>query len=170
MKSKKLQKYQNSGSTGYSWFQGQTNGNTLVPATRPGELKETQKDINKRQEQINKLANDVLKSKSLEDLTDEDYSIIEQSTIPKKDNITRDYRILKANRAQQQDNAWTAEGIANSTAALGDKLSLQRLPGIGDRIPGFLDVTGQFGSMAGNLGNVFQDVEKGNMNIRQAKN
>jgi len=161
MKSKKLQKYQNSGSTGYSWSQGQTNGNALVPATRPGELKETQKDINKRQEQINKLANDVLKSKSLEDLTDEDYSIIEQSTIPKKDNITRDYRILKANRAQQQDNAWTAEGIANSTAALGDKLSLQRLPGIGQYIPDVLDVTKGLGDMAAGLGAIPDNLNKG---------
>ena len=161
MKSKKLQKYQNSGSTGYSWSQGQTNGNALVPATRPGELKETQKDINKRQEQINKLANDVLKSKSLEDLTDEDYSIIEQSTIPKKDNITRDYRILKANRAQQQDNAWTAEVIANSTAALGDKLSLQRLPGIGQYIPDVLDVTKGLGDMAAGFGAIPDNLNKG---------
>ena len=165
MKSKKLQKYQNSGSTGYSWSQGQTKGKEIVPASKSvsatTQSKETQKDINKRQEQINKLANDVLKSKSLEDLTDEDYSIIEQSTIPKKDNIIRDYRILKANRAQQQDNAWTSEGIANSTAALGDKLSLQRLPGIGQYIPDVLDVTKGLGDMAAGLGAIPDNLNKG---------
>lgn len=123
--------------------------------------KETQHDINKRQEEINKMAKSFI-GKKTEEFTDEEIDVINQSTLPGKDKVARDYRIYKSNEAQKKDDSWTAEGFKNSTAALGDKLSLQRIPVVGDYIPGFFDVTGGIGSMAAGLGEIPYEVDQGN--------
>lgn len=149
----------------YVWSRGGGNASAISNASASTyattQSKETQKDINKRQEQINKEAKAVLSKKKVQELTEEDYNLIQQSTLPNTKNTLRDYRIHKANEAQKKDDSWTAEGFKNSTAAIGDKLSLQRLPIVGDYIPDVLDVTGGIGQMASGLGNIPQNLQKG---------
>jgi len=62
-------------------------------------------------------------------------------------------RINAANKAQEvQGFPTTRQEWADQTQAIGDKLSLQNLPVIGEYIPDILDVTGGIGSMASALG------------------
>lgn len=58
---------------------------------------------------------------------------------------------IKARAIPWTKDNWR-EHMAAETAATGDKLSLQQLPGIGKYIPEMLDVTGGIGSMASALG------------------
>lgn len=157
---KKLEKYQNPGTIGYSWSRGQTSGNTVVPSTRTDELRENQKDINERQEKINKVAKSILDSKGIDDFTDEDIDVLSQSTVPNVTKVLRDYRINRANKAQEKDGAWTtAEGFKESTAALGDKLSAKRI--FGENFPDVLDATGGIGQMSAGLGAIPSNLQQG---------
>ena len=111
---KKLEKYQNPGPVG--WSQGiSPNAATIKPATRSDEARETQKDINARQEKINKVAKSILDSKGIDDFTDEDIDILSQSTVPNVTKILRDYRINIANKAQENQTGIipTAEEFKN---------------------------------------------------------
>jgi len=151
---------------GYSWSQGQNNVSTIVPAKKSEyattQSKETQKDINKRQGEINKLAKNILGNKGINDFTDEDVSILSQATLPNVENVLRDYRINRANKAQEKPGSYmTTEGFRESTAALGDKVSLQRLPVVGEYIPDVLDVTKGLGDMAAGLGAIPNNLNKG---------
>jgi hypothetical protein len=151
---------------GYSWSQGANNVSTIVPAKKSEyattQSKETQKDINKQQEQINKLAKNILGNKGINDFTDEDVSILSQATLPNVENVLRDYRINRANKAQEKPGSYTTtEGFRESTAAIGDKVSLQRLPVVGEYIPDVLDVTKGLGDMAAGLGAIPNNLNKG---------
>ena len=52
--------------------------------------------------------------------------------------------------------------MAQETQAIGDKISLQNIPGVGQYIPDILDVTGGIGSMASNLGALPLNLNRGN--------
>jgi hypothetical protein len=61
-------------------------------------------------------------------------------------------RIRAANKAQaEQGFPTTRQEWADQTQAIGDKISLQNLPVVGEYVPGILDVTGGIGSMASSL-------------------
>jgi len=76
----------------------------------------------------------------------------------------------KAQRLKEAEEAYkkrktgapiTPELLAQETQAIGDKISLQNIPGVGKHIPEILDVTGMIGNMASGLGRNPLNVEKG---------
>jgi len=81
----------------------------------------------------------------------------------------------KAQRLKEAEEAYkkrkagapiTPELLAQETQAIGDKISLQNIPGVGQYIPNILDVTGGIGSMASGLGQIPLNLE--NRNYGQA--
>lgn len=77
----------------------------------------------------------------------------------------------KAQRLKEAEEAYkkrkagapiTPELLAQETQAIGDKISLQNIPGVGQYIPDMLDVTGGIGSMASNLGALPLNLNRGN--------
>ena len=77
----------------------------------------------------------------------------------------------KAQRLKEAEEAYkkrkagapiTPELLAQETQAIGDKISLQNIPGVGQYIPDILDVTGGLGSMASNLGALPLNLNRGN--------
>jgi hypothetical protein len=77
----------------------------------------------------------------------------------------------KAQRLKEAEEAYkkrkagvsiTPELLAQETQAIGDKISLQNIPGVGQYIPDMLDVTGGLGSMASNLGTLPLNLNRGN--------
>lgn len=77
----------------------------------------------------------------------------------------------KAQRLKEAEEAYkkrkagvsiTPELLAQETQAIGDKISLQNIPGVGQYIPDMLDVTGGLGSMASNLGALPLNLNRGN--------
>lgn len=77
----------------------------------------------------------------------------------------------KAQRLKEAEEAYkkrkagvsiTPELLAQETQAIGDKISLQNIPGVGQYIPDILDVTGGIGSMASNLGALPLNLNRGN--------
>ena len=77
----------------------------------------------------------------------------------------------KAQRLKEAEEAYkkrkagapiTPELLAQETQAIGDKISLQNIPGIGQYIPDILDVTGSIGSMASGLGAIPLNLNRGN--------
>lgn len=78
-------------------------------------------------------------------------------------------RLKEAEEAYKKRKAGapiTPELLAQETQAIGDKISLQNIPGVGQYIPDMLDVTGGIGSMASNLGALPLNLNRGN--YRQA--
>lgn len=136
-------------------------------ATR--ESRETYKDNNKKQADINERANAILKTKKPGEYSGEDIQLINSSTLKNKDIVVGDDNIAKSNAAQEKGDSWTAEGFKNSTQAVGDKLSLRRLPGVGEYIPGFFDVTKGIGDMAAGLGEIPYDVQQGDYGAAAGK-
>jgi hypothetical protein len=136
-------------------------------ATR--ESRETYKDNNRKQADIDDRANTILKTKKPGEFSDEEIGVINSSTLKNKDIIVGDDNIAKANVAQQKDDAWTPEGFKNSTQAVGDKFSMRRLPMVGEYIPGFFDVTKGLGDMASGLGEIPYDVQQGNYGAAAGK-
>lgn len=127
------------------------------------DIEAIKKDRISKQAFINANAKEILSVKKPGEFTDEDIFILSQTDkIDGIDLILGDDRIAKANDAQKKDNSWTPEGFANSTQAVGDKLSLRRLPVIGRSIPEFLDVTKGIGDMAAGLGRIPLDMKEGN--------
>lgn len=77
----------------------------------------------------------------------------------------------KAQRLKEAEEAYkkrkagapiTPELLAQETQAIGDKISLQNIPGVGQYIPDILDVTGGTGSMASGLGSIPLNLNRGN--------
>jgi len=77
----------------------------------------------------------------------------------------------KAQRLKEAEEAYkkrkagvsiTPELLAQETQAIGDKISLQNIPGVGQYIPDILDVTGGIGSMASGLGAIPLNLNRGN--------
>lgn len=136
-------------------------------ATR--ESRETYKDNNKKQADIDERANAILKTKKPGEYSGEDIQLINSSTLKNKDIVVGDDNIAKSNAAQEKGDSWTAEGFKNSTQAVGDKLSLRRLPGVGEYIPGFFDVTKGIGDMASGLGEIPYDVQQGDYGAAAGK-
>lgn len=77
----------------------------------------------------------------------------------------------KAQRLKEAEEAYkkrkagapiTPELLAQETQAIGDKISLQNIPGVGQYIPNILDVTQGIGNMASGLGRIPLNLEKGN--------
>lgn len=77
----------------------------------------------------------------------------------------------KAQRLKEAEEAYkkrkagvsiTPESLAQETQAIGDKISLQNIPGVGQYIPDILDVTGGIGSMASGLGSIPLNLNRGN--------
>lgn len=68
---------------------------------------------------------------------------------------------------------WTAdnwrEKLAGDTQAIGDKLSLQNIPGVGKHIPDILDITGGIGNMASALGAAPLNAQKSKSNVAYVK-
>ena len=90
-------------------------------------------------------------------------------------NITLKEKQEKAQRLKEAEEAYqkrksgapvTPELLAQETQAIGDKISLQNIPGVGQYIPDILDVTGGIGSMASGLGQIPLNLE--NRNYGQA--
>ena len=90
-------------------------------------------------------------------------------------NITLKEKQEKAQRLKEAEEAYqkrksgapvTPELLAQETQAIGDKISLQNIPKIGQYIPNILDVTGGIGSMASGLGQIPLNLE--NRNYGQA--
>ena len=74
-------------------------------------------------------------------------------------------RLKEAEEAYQKIKSGapvTPELLAQETQAIGDKISLQNIPGVGQYIPDILDVTGGIGSMASNLGALPLNLNRGN--------
>lgn len=74
-------------------------------------------------------------------------------------------RLKEAEEAYQKIKSGapvTPELLAQETQAIGDKISLQNIPGVGQYIPDMLDVTGGLGSMASNLGALPLNLNRGN--------
>lgn len=78
-------------------------------------------------------------------------------------NIALKEKQEKAQRLKEAEEAYqkrksgapiTPELLAQETQAIGDKISLQNIPGVGKHIPEILDVTGMIGNMASGLGRV----------------
>ena len=86
-------------------------------------------------------------------------------------NITLKEKQEKAQRLKEAEEAYqkrksgapvTPELLAQETQAIGDKISLQNIPKIGQYIPNILDVTGGIGSMASGLGAIPLNLNRGN--------
>lgn len=86
-------------------------------------------------------------------------------------NITLKEKQEKAQRLKEAEEAYqkrksgapvTPELLAQETQAIGDKISLQNIPGVGQYIPDILDVTGGIGSMASGLGSIPLNLNRGN--------
>lgn len=167
MKKKSIKRYQNSGQPGgYSWSNPSQGAATVTTPSRGDQMRSDRKDLvrseEKRIKEINDLSLKILQSKNIGEYSDEEIQILSQSTIKDVQSNLREDRIQKANATQQRGDSWSAEGFKNSTAAVGDKLSLQRIPGIGKYIPPMLDVTGGIGSMAAGLGAIPYNLQQGN--------
>jgi lysozyme len=165
-----INKYQE-GSTptnnGYSWSSGQSNNvSTITPATRSGEIKENKKDANKRQEQINQTAKNILASKKSGEFTEEDLSILTQATqINGLNKILIDDNIIKSNRSQDQQVGVipTAEEFAKNTMATGDKLRLfPSSEGLGRTFDDYGNPLKMLGDLVSGYGRIPKDVGEGN--------
>lgn len=86
-------------------------------------------------------------------------------------NIALKEKQEKAQRLKEAEEAYqkrksgapvTLELLAQETQAIGDKISLQNIPGIGQYVPDILDVTGGIGSMASGLGAIPLNLNRGN--------
>ena len=86
-------------------------------------------------------------------------------------NIVLKEKQEKAQRLKEAEEAYqkrksgapiTPELLAQETQAIGDKISLQNIPGVGQYIPDILDVTGGIGSMASGLGSIPLNLNRGN--------
>ena len=86
-------------------------------------------------------------------------------------NIALKEKQEKAQRLKEAEEAYqkrksgapvTPELLAQETQAIGDKISLQNIPGIGQYVPDILDVTGGIGSMASGLGAIPLNLNRGN--------
>ena len=74
-------------------------------------------------------------------------------------------RLKEAEEAYQKRKSGapiTPELLAQETQAIGDKISLQNIPGVGQYIPDVLDITGGLGSMASGLGTIPLNLNRGN--------
>lgn len=78
-----------------------------------------------------------------------------------KDKATRLSKSESAYQKRIKTGIQSSQDLADETGAIGDKISLQKLPIIGNYIPEILDVTGMIGNMASGLGRVPLNVEKG---------
>jgi len=68
------------------------------------------------------------------------------------EKLAKIQRIRASDKAQQEQGfPTTRQEWADQTQAIGDKISLQNLPVVGEYIPDLLDVTGDIGSMASSL-------------------
>lgn len=82
-----------------------------------------------------------------------------------KEKQEKEQRLKEAEEAYQKRKSGapiTPELLAQETQAIGDKISLQNIPGVGQYIPDMLDVTGGLGSMASGLGSIPLNLNRGN--------
>ena len=82
-----------------------------------------------------------------------------------KEALEKTERLKKSEQAykkRQETGIQSSQDLADETGAIGDKISLQNIPGIGQYVPDILDVTGAIGSMASGLGRIPLNLEKGN--------
>lgn len=113
-----------------------------------------------RIDRINKLAAQVIK-KNPKDYTNEDLQILSESTIKDANKYIDRYKIERANAARKE--GWSSpQKFAESTSAIGSKLSLQNIPVVGRVIPNELDVTRGIGEMASGIAKVPQNIQEGN--------
>jgi hypothetical protein len=111
--------------------------------------------------EINRLARQILK-KNPKDFTKEEVAILEQATIKEVKKPLGNYRIARANEARKAGWFASPKKFAEATSAIGDKLSLQRLPIVGKYIPDELDVPKHMGNLASGIAAVPYNVQQGN--------
>lgn len=82
-----------------------------------------------------------------------------------KEALEKTERLKKSEQAykkRQETGIQSSQDLADETGAIGDKISLQKLPIIGNYIPEELDVTKIIGDMASSLGRLPLNLERGN--------
>ena len=119
---------------------------------------------------INSSDNVSTKSTPSKKITPQELKQIKESPT-KVVNIALKEKQEKAQRLKEAEEAYqkrksgapvTPELLAQETQAIGDKISLQNIPGIGQYIPDILDVTGGIGSMASGLSSIPLNLNRGN--------
>lgn len=161
--------FQNAGKTttsNYSWSTPSTYGsdNQVKPASKSQYATTYTEDTEamRIQKSINDAAAQII-NKNPKDFTEQDAAIIEKATnISDKNKYLDPYRIAVSDRAKQRGEFSDTKTFAESTGALGPKMSLQQLPIIGEYIPEALDVTRGIGEMASGLGRVPYNIQEGN--------
>jgi len=86
-----------------------------------------------------------------------------------REKFEKEERLRKSEQAYQKrikTGIQSSQDLADEIGAIGDKISLQNIPKIGQYIPNILDVTGGIGSMASGLGQIPLNLE--NRNYGQA--
>lgn len=154
---------------GYLWSKDNSiQGNQIIP-TRDYNVsipKETQKDLNKKQLQINRLANNIISKKKTGQFTEEDLSILTQATqIKGLNKLLIDDNIIKADLAQQQQKGIipTSQEFANNMRATGDKLRFfPSSEGLGRVFDDYVNPLKMVGDLASGYGRIPQDIGQGN--------
>ena len=119
---------------------------------------------------INSSDNVSTKSTPSKKITPQELKQIKESptnvgNIALKEKQEKAQRLKEAEEAYQKRKSGapvTPELLAQETQAIGDKISLQNIPGIGQYVPDILDVTGAIGSMASGLGAIPLNLNRGN--------